>query len=66
MLPIQRSDDPFKWCWAFPVGFMNMDETSELCAIKKYKEVMKYVQFMLIMFPKCFPDFCNALIIGVR
>lgn len=41
VLLIQRSDEPFKGCWAFLVGFMNMDETSVQCAIKKYKEVMK-------------------------
>ena len=41
MLLIQRGDKPFKGCWAFFGGFMNMDETSEQCAIKKDNEVMK-------------------------
>lgn len=41
VLLIQRGDKPFKGCWAFSGGFMNMDETSEQCAIKKYKVVMK-------------------------
>lgn len=41
VLLIQRGDKPFKGCWAFSGGFMNMDETSEQCAIKKDNEVMK-------------------------
>ncbi len=28
-------DGPFKGCWAFPGGFMNMDETTEQCAIRE-------------------------------
>ena len=27
VLLIERGDDPFKGCWAFPGGFMDMDET---------------------------------------
>ena len=34
----QRSIDPFKGCWAFPGGFMNMDETTEQCAIRELEE----------------------------
>jgi len=30
VLLIQRGDQPFKGGWAFPGGFMNMDETEEL------------------------------------
>ena len=38
VLLIQRGADPFKGCWAFPGGFMNMDETTEQCAIRELKE----------------------------
>lgn len=31
VLLIERGDEPFKGCWAFPGGFMNMDETTEQC-----------------------------------
>ena len=29
---------PFKGCWAFLGGFMNMDETTEQCAIRELEE----------------------------
>ena len=38
VLLIQRGIDPFKGCWAFPGGFMNMDETTEQCAIRELEE----------------------------
>ena len=38
VLLIQRGHEPFKGCWAFPGGFMNMDETTEQCAIRELKE----------------------------
>lgn len=38
VLLIQRAFEPFKDCWAFPGGFMNMDETTEQCAIRELKE----------------------------
>jgi 8-oxo-dGTP diphosphatase len=38
VLLIERGDDPFKGCWAFPGGFMNMDETTEQCAIRELEE----------------------------
>jgi 8-oxo-dGTP diphosphatase len=38
VLLIQRGIDPFKGCWAFPGGFMNMDETTEECAIRELEE----------------------------
>ena len=37
-LLIQRGADPYKGCWAFPGGFMNMDETTEQCAIRELEE----------------------------
>lgn len=38
VLLIQRGAEPFKGAWAFPGGFMNMDETTEQCAIRELKE----------------------------
>ena len=38
VLLIERGFDPFKGCWAFPGGFMNMDETTEQCAIRELEE----------------------------
>lgn len=38
VLLIQRANEPYKGCWAFPGGFMDMDETTEQCAIRELKE----------------------------
>ena len=38
VLLIQRGNEPFKGQWAFPGGFMNMDETTEQCAIRELEE----------------------------
>ena len=38
VLLIQRGHEPFKGCWAFPGGFLNMDETTEQCAIRELEE----------------------------
>ena len=38
VLLIQRGYEPFKGGWAFPGGFMNMDETTEQCAIRELEE----------------------------
>ena len=38
VLLIERGFDPYKGCWAFPGGFMNMDETTEQCAIRELEE----------------------------
>ena len=38
VLLIQRADEPYKGCWAFPGGFLNMDETIEQCAIRELEE----------------------------
>ena len=38
VLLIQRGSEPFKGGWAFPGGFMNMDETTEQCAVRELEE----------------------------
>ena len=38
VLLIQRGNEPFKGPWAFPGGFMNMDETTEQCAVRELEE----------------------------
>ena len=38
VLLIQRDGEPFKGAWAFPGGFMDMDETTEQCAIRELEE----------------------------
>lgn len=38
VLLIQRANEPYKGCWAFPGGFLNMDETTEQCAIRELEE----------------------------
>ncbi|MCQ2295490.1 MAG: NUDIX hydrolase [Bacteroidales bacterium] len=38
LLLVQRGNDPYKGMWAFPGGFMDMDETLEACARRELKE----------------------------
>lgn len=38
VLLIQRGNEPFKGQWAFPGGFMNIDETTEQCAVRELEE----------------------------
>jgi 8-oxo-dGTP diphosphatase len=38
ILLIRRNNEPYKDCWAFPGGFMNIDETAEEAAIRELKE----------------------------
>lgn len=38
VLLIERGNEPFKGCWAFPGGFLNMDETTEQCAVRELEE----------------------------
>lgn len=38
VLLVKRRNEPFKDYWAFPGGYMNMDETTEQCAIRELEE----------------------------
>ncbi|MBO4645779.1 MAG: NUDIX hydrolase [Bacteroidales bacterium] len=38
VLLIERGSEPCKGMWAFPGGFMNIDETAEECATRELKE----------------------------
>ena len=38
ILLIQRGIEPYKGAWAFPGGFLNMDETAEQGALRELKE----------------------------
>lgn len=38
VLLIQRAFEPYQGCWAFPGGFMEMNETTEVCAIRELEE----------------------------
>lgn len=37
VLLIQRGRDPYKGQWAFPGGFLNMDETAEVGALRELR-----------------------------
>ena len=38
VLLIRRGNDPYKGCWAFPGGFLEMDETVARCAERELEE----------------------------
>lgn len=38
ILLIERGIEPYKGMWALPGGFMNIDETAEMCAIRELRE----------------------------
>ena len=38
VLLIERGIEPFRGCWAFPGGFMQMDEDAETCARRELRE----------------------------
>lgn len=38
VLLIKRKKDPFQGCWAFPGGFMDMDEAPEVAVLRELKE----------------------------
>lgn len=38
VLLIQRDNEPYRGYWAFPGGFMDMNETTEQCAVREMME----------------------------
>lgn len=38
VLLIERGQEPYKGKWAFPGGFLQMDETAEECAVRELRE----------------------------
>lgn len=38
ILLVRRGNDPYKDCWALPGGFMEMDETTNHCAVRELEE----------------------------
>ena len=38
VLLIKRKNEPYKDCWAFPGGFINIDESAEEAAIRELRE----------------------------
>ena len=38
VLLVERGGEPYKGCWAFPGGFLNMDETTDECAVRELEE----------------------------
>ena len=38
VLLVDRGGEPYKGCWAFPGGFLNMDETTDECAVRELEE----------------------------
>lgn len=47
LLLIKRKNDPFKDCWAFPGGFLDMDETLETAVGRELEEetCLKGIEF---------------------
>lgn len=42
VLLVERGSEPFKGCWAFPGGFLEMDETAEAGALRELKEETEF------------------------
>ena len=38
VLLVQRGIEPYKGRWAFPGGFMKIDESAEQCALRELRE----------------------------
>lgn len=50
VLLIQRANDPYQNTWAFPGGFVDIDEDIELAAYRELKEETGFVGFGLNQF----------------
>ncbi|BAX78976.1 NUDIX domain-containing protein [Labilibaculum antarcticum] len=50
VLLIQRANPPFQNMWAFPGGFVDMDEDIEVAAYRELKEETRFVGFGLKQF----------------
>lgn len=55
VLLIRRGIEPFKDCWAFPGGFIRMDEDAETCARRELKEETDFEVSYVEQFG-CFSD----------
>lgn len=42
VLLVERGNEPYKGCWAFPGGFLEMDETTKECALRELKEETEF------------------------
>ena len=42
VLLVERGIEPFKGCWAFPGGYLQMDETTEAGALRELKEETEF------------------------
>ena len=57
VLLVQRGGEPFKGCWAFPGGFLDMEETAEEGALRELKEETGFdVEIDLLEQLGCFSD----------
>jgi ADP-ribose pyrophosphatase YjhB (NUDIX family) len=56
VLLIQRKNEPYKNCWAFPGGFMEIDETIEQCAVRELREETGFVSNKMIRLDSFYQD----------
>ena len=61
ILLIKRKLEPYKDCWAFPGGFMNIDETIEECAARELKEETNFITHSHGVCDKISWNFCFIL-----
>lgn len=50
LLLIERKNEPYKGCWAFPGGFLNDNETLEQCASRELEEETSLKDLVLTQF----------------
>lgn len=55
VLLIERGAEPYKGMWAFPGGFMKMEESAELGALRELKEETNLSPYYIEQF-HCFTD----------